>query len=240
MVEKESILVVDDDSEIRESLQKILGSEGYTVHAAPDARAMYEIIHALPIDIILLDIMLPDEDGFEICKKLHRDSMLPPIIMITAKDQEIDRVLGLELGADDYMVKPFSSRELLARIKAVLRRIQSSAPERHDTLNGVYCFNGWTFDPVQMELISADSVVVPLSSTEKNLLLALVRHPHERLSRDRLLDLTKGRTSANFDRTVDTHISRLRRKLRENPKNPEIIKTDWGCGYIFACEVTTR
>jgi two-component system OmpR family response regulator len=161
---------------------------------------------------------------------------MPPVIMLTAKDDEIDRVVGLELGAEDYIVKPFGRRELMARVKVVFRRGQNS----HRRVNGVkgnYLFGDWCFRPAQMELIDSESVVVPLSSSETELLLAFVQNPQIPLSRDRLLDLTKGRASAPFDRSIDSHISRLRRKLRDDAKQPEIIKTSWGKGYLFTFAV---
>jgi two-component system OmpR family response regulator len=161
---------------------------------------------------------------------------MPPVIMLTAKDEEIDRVVGLELGADDYIIKPFGRRELMARVKVVFRRVQSSH-RRVSGVKGNFLFGDWCFRPAQMELVDAESAVVPLSSSETELLLAFVQNPQIPLSRDRLLDLTKGRSVAPFDRSIDSHISRLRRKLRDDAKQPEIIKTSWGKGYIFTFAV---
>jgi len=228
------ILVVDDDEEIRSLLSTLLGNEGYRVMSAADGAEMFaRMSHSRP-DLILLDVMLPGRDGFDLCRHLRADPEMPPIIMLTAKDEEVDRVVGLELGADDYVVKPFSRRELVARIKAVLRRSSSDRSRLH---RGAYLFGDWRFQPAQMELYTADSTVIPLSTSETELLLAFVLNPQIPLSRDRLLDLTKGRGCAPFDRSIDSHVSRLRRKLGDNAKKPEIIKTAWGTGYIFTYPV---
>lgn len=237
MTGKENILIVDDDREIRESLHKLLKQEGYNVLLSANGQEVHQVLADSRVDVLLLDIMLPGEDGFEICKKLRQEMRDFPIIMITAKDQEIDRVVGLEIGADDYVVKPFSSRELLARIKAVLRRVH---PHDAELVTGVYAFSGWQYDPYRMELQSPEAVVVPLSSSENNLLHAFVMNPQVPLSRDKLLDLTKGVNNVQFDRTIDYHVSRLRRKLKDDPRKPEIIKTNWGSGYIFTCNVESR
>jgi len=229
-----SILVVDDDREIRTSLLQLLGSEGFKGIAAANGEEMYSKLAQEGADIILLDIMLPGQDGFELCRQLRADPAMPPVIIISAKDQEIDRVVGLELGADDYVVKPFSKRELIARIKVVLRRVRLNSSR---LTRGVYMFSDWNFDPARMELTDADSVVTPLSSSENSLLLAFAQYPKIPLSRDRLIDLTKGNNSTPFDRSIDSHISRLRRKLGDDARKPEIIKTAWGKGYIFTHEV---
>lgn len=231
---KACVLVVDDDCDIRELLSQLLTNEGYAVEAARDGEEMFKVIERRPVDLILLDVMLPGSDGFELCRQLRGDAEMPPVIMVTAKDSEIDRVVGLELGADDYIVKPFSSRELLARIKAVLRRArQPAARGRRD----LFRFAGWRFYPAQMELFDTDATAIPLSTSETELLLAFVQNPQVPLSRDRLLDLTKGRESFPFDRSIDSHVSRLRRKLGDDAKKPEIIKTAWGTGYIFTYPV---
>jgi len=228
------ILVVDDDKEIRVSLSTLLDTEGYEVMSASNGDEMFARMSQTRPDLILLDIMLPGQNGFDLCRHLRSDPEMPPIIMLTAKDEEVDRVVGLELGADDYVVKPFSRRELVARIKAVLRR---SGPGRSKLHRGAYLFGDWRFQPAQMELYDADSTVIPLSTSETELLLAFVLNPQIPLSRDRLLDLTKGRGCAPFDRSIDSHVSRLRRKLGDDAKKPEIIKTAWGTGYIFTYPV---
>lgn len=227
------ILIVDDNEDIRELVSKLLQSEGYAVTTAAEGDAMLLEVGEKKPDLILLDVMLPNRDGFELCRQLRSDPNMPPIIMLTAKDEEVDRVVGLELGADDYIVKPFGGRELIARIKAVLRRTRSGAIHTGSTIH----FAHWRFVPSRMEIYDEQSTAIPLSSSETALLLAFVQHPGMPLSRDRLLDLTKGRNSSPFDRSIDIHVSRLRRKLGDDGKHPEIIKTAWGTGYIFTCPV---
>lgn len=228
------ILVVDDNKDIRQLLSQLLEAEGYQSLTASDGDEMFARLAQTRPDLILLDVMLPGRDGFELCRQLRADPDMPPIIMLTAKDEEVDRVVGLELGADDYVVKPFGRRELIARIKAVMRRARLS-PSR--TGRGVFHFANWRFQPAQMELYDENATVTPLSSSETELLLAFVQNPQIPLSRDRLLDLTKGRNSSPYDRSIDSHVSRLRRKLGDDAKHPEIIKTAWGTGYIFTYRV---
>lgn len=228
------ILIVDDNADIRELVSQLLKAEGYAVSSAVDGDHMMSLLAEDKPDIILLDVMLPGKDGFELCRQLCADPGMPPIIMLTAKDQEIDRVVGLELGADDYIVKPFGRRELVARIKAVLRRVKSGASQSG---KGLYCFAGMTFKPSKMEIYDAANTTIPLSTSETQLLLTFVQNPRIPLSRDRLLDLTKGKNSTPFDRSIDSHVSRLRRKLGDDGKKPEIIKTSWGTGYMFTCNV---
>ena len=228
------ILIVDDDKEIRPLLSQLLSNEGYKTLTAADGDEMYLRLSETRPDLVLLDLMLPGKDGFELCRQLCTDPKAPPIIMLTAKDEEIDKVVGLELGADDYIVKPFSKRELVARIRAALRRSTEMKP---GSKKSSFRFGDWHFYPAQMELYDVNSVVISLSSSETELLVAFVQHPQVPLSRDRLLDLTKGRNSAPFDRSIDTHISRLRRKLGDDAKKPKIIKTAWGTGYIFTLDV---
>ena len=229
-----SILIVDDDEDIRPLLSQLLTKEGYRTMTAADGEEMYALLAETRPDLILLDLMLPGKDGLELCRELCSDPDAPPIIMLTAKDEEIDKVVGLELGADDYIVKPFGKHELIARIRSALRRTRNRIVGGS---RGNFRFGGWLFQPAQMELRDLSSTAVSLSSSETELLLAFVQHPQVPLSRDRLLDLTKGRNSAPFDRSIDTHISRLRRKLGDDAKNPEIIKTAWGTGYVFTCLV---
>ncbi|MDX1490711.1 MAG: response regulator transcription factor [Pseudohongiellaceae bacterium] len=236
MTTSPSILIVDDDKDIRDLLHKLLSAEGYHCRVACDGDEMFVKLEQSPSDLILLDVMMPGRDGFQLCRELQHDPSAPPVIMLTAKDDEIDRVVGLELGADDYVVKPFGKRELIARIKVVLRRLNAS-PSTNLNAKGNFLFADWCFKPAQMELVDGDATVIPLSSSESELLLAFVQNPQIPLSRDRLLDMTKGRNSAPFDRSVDSHISRLRRKLRDDAKNPEIIKTSWGKGYVFTYTV---
>lgn len=231
------ILVVDDNREIRDLLTRLLTKEGLRVSTAPDGRAMRKVLGESRIDLIVLDLMLPGEDGLTLCRQLRAESAIP-VIMLTAKGEEIDRVVGLEMGADDYVAKPFSSRELLARIKAVLRRAQSLPADARSSEGANFRFAGWTLDMAKRELVSADGVIVPLSTGEYELLLAFIRHPQRVLSRDQLLDLARGRAATVFDRSIDTQVSRLRRKIEGNPKDPEVIKTVWGGGYIFTPSVS--
>lgn len=228
------VLVVDDNEDIRDLVSRLLTAEGYRSLVAGDGVEMFQIMAEMRPDLILLDVMLPGESGFDLCRRMRVDPEMPPIIMLTARDEEIDRVVGLELGADDYVVKPFGRRELIARIKTVLRRVGNS-PARPD--RRAYRFAGREFLPAQMEVIDTDATAIPLSGSETELLLAFVQNPGIPLSRDRLLDLSKGRHSVPFDRSIDSHISRLRRKLGDSGKNPRIIKTAWGTGYIFASPV---
>ncbi len=234
------ILVVDDDPEIRDLVGKVLERDGFRISRAEDGVAMRRALANGAIDLIVLDIMLPGKDGLALCRDLRGAHDSTPIIMLTAKGDDIDRILGLEMGADDYLPKPFNSRELTARVKAVLRRGGgSSGPEQSEQVR-FYCFNGWRLDVGKRELLSPDNVVLSLSSGEYDLLLVLVQRPQRTLTRDQLLDLTRGRAAAVFDRSVDIQISRLRKKLGDDPKDPRTIKTVWGGGYLFAPDVTTE
>jgi two-component system OmpR family response regulator len=232
-------LVVDDHQEIRDLVSRVLEKDGFRVSTAADGRQMRHRLRDHLIDLVVLDLMLPVEDGLALCRDLRAKSSTIPIIILTAKGDEIDRVLGLEMGADDYVAKPFSSRELLARIKAVLRRSHALPPTRDNAGPALYRFGKWSLDTARREL-EADDVVVPLSSGEFNLLMAFLQHPKRVLSRDHLLDLAKGRSATPLDRSIDLQVSRLRRKIEDDPKNPEIIKTIWGDGYIFTPEIESE
>lgn len=231
------ILIVDDHREIRDLVGKLLEREGFRVSTAADGEEMHLVLRDHSIDLIVLDLMLPKVDGLLLCRDLRAGGSDIPIIMLTAKGEEIDRVLGLEMGADDYIPKPFSGRELVARIKAVLRRSRSLPPTANGPLPNVYFFGKWTLYPARRELVSADGLVVPLSSGDYNLLLAFIQHPNRVLSRDQLLDLAKGRSATPLDRSIDLQVSRLRRKIEEDAAAPELIKTVWGDGYLFTPEV---
>jgi two-component system OmpR family response regulator len=227
------ILIVDDHREMRELVSRALVKDGFRVSAAADGRAMRKVLADSRVDLILLDLMLPGEDGLSLCKGLRAESDIP-IIMLTAKGDEIDRVVGLELGADDYMPKPFGSRELIARIKAVLRRGRRDPGDANRaTRPKRFHFDCWTLDTGARELIRDDGVTLPLSTGEYDLLFALVERPQRVLSRDQLLDLARGRSAAAFDRSIDTQVSRLRKKIESDPSDPKIIKTVWGGGYIL-------
>jgi two-component system OmpR family response regulator len=229
------ILVVDDDREIRDLLNRFLVKHGLRVSTARDGVEMNRILDGSAIDLVVLDLMLPGEDGLSLCRKL-RSTVNLPVIMLTAMGEDTDRIVGLEMGADDYLPKPFNPRELLARIKAVLRRVQSlpAASPKGDTAK----FDGWTLDLGSRRLTSPQGEEVELSTGEYDLLLAFATHPRRVLSRDQLLDLARGRTAAPFDRSVDIQVMRLRRKIEADPKEPRLIKTVRGGGYMFAAEVT--
>jgi two-component system OmpR family response regulator len=231
------ILIVDDHREIRDLVGRALSREGFRVSAAADGRAMRKVLADSRIDLILLDLMLPGEDGLSLCRAVRAESAVP-IIMLTAKGEEVDRVIGLEMGADDYLAKPFGTRELIARIRAVLRRAPGAAAEAQTAHRPkLLRFDRWTLNTEARELLRDDDVTVPLSSGEYDLLLALVERPQRVLSREQLLDLARGRAATAFDRSIDTQVSRLRRKLERDPAAPAIIKTIWGGGYMFAAKV---
>ena len=232
------ILIVDDHHEIRELVSRALIKDGFRVSVAADGRAMRQVLADNRIDLILLDLMLPGEDGLSLCRNVRARSNVP-IIMLTAKGDEVDRVIGLEMGADDYLPKPFGSRELVARIKAVLRRSREDATSTGGVEQPkVYRFDRWRLDTSRRELIRDDDVVVPLSTGEYDLLLVFVERPQRVLSRDQLLDLARGRSATALDRSIDTQVSRLRRKLEKDATDPNIIKTVWGGGYIFTPAVS--
>lgn len=226
------ILIVDDHREIRELVSRSLVKEGFRASSAGDGKAMRKVLADSSIDLIILDLMLPGEDGLAICRALRAESDIP-IIMLTAKGDEIDRVIGLEMGADDYLPKPFGSRELISRIRAVLRRSRMPAIPDDRQKPKRYLFDRWSFDAESRDLLRDDGVVVPLSTGEYDLLLAFIERPQRTLNRDQLLDLARGRAANAFDRSVDTQVSRLRKKIESDPGDPKIIKTVWGGGYVF-------
>jgi two-component system OmpR family response regulator len=229
------VLVVDDDRQLRALLAKFLGEHAIRVTQAGNGREMIAALDAGRFDLVVLDLMMPGDDGLGLCRKL-RERNGPPVIMLTAMGSETDRIVGLELGADDYMGKPFNPRELLARIKAVLRRAGGTTAKPED-LPHAYEFDGWRLEPVIRILRSPDGAVVDVTSGEFDLLLAFVMRPRRVLSRDQLLDLARGRSSAGFDRSIDVQISRLRRKIETDPREPALIKTVRSGGYIFTSEV---
>jgi two-component system OmpR family response regulator len=229
------ILIVDDDREIRDLLSRFLGRNGCRVSVAREEREMRKVLQDASIDLIVLDAMLPGKDGFAICRELRAGSGVP-IIMLTAVGDETDRIVGLEMGADDYVAKPFNPRELLARMRAVLRR--AAVPHRaEDQAGGLLKFVGWTLDVGRRRLLSPEGLLVTLSSGEFELLLAFAERPQRTLSRDQLLDLTRGRSPAPFDRSIDVQVSRLRRKIEVDPRAPAIIATVRGGGYVFTAPV---
>jgi len=238
------ILIVDDDAEICSLVSQVLTTQGYEVNSVGDGRAMRAALTAEPFDLIILDLMLPGEDGLSLCRHLHATTVTP-IIMLTAMGTEIDRVAGLETGADDYLAKPFSTRELLARIRAVLRRTgafpprtaRPEDPEPGDRPGRTFLFSGWTLDTTRRRLTSPDGVLVEVTSGEFDLLMAFLKHPNQVLSRDQLLDLARGRVSGPFDRTIDVQVGRLRRKMENDPKAPDLFKTVRGGGYILTTDI---
>ena len=231
------LLIVDDDKDICELLSKFLAGQGYRVSVAQDGAAMMQILGTAHIDLVILDIMLPGEDGLSLCRRLRAKGKLP-IIMLTAMGAEADRVVGLEMGADDYLAKPFGPRELLARIRAVLRRAAIPAAGSPAGSGRVFEFAGWRLDVARRRLHSPANALVDLRAAEFELLLALVERPHQVLTRDQLLDLALGRAATTFDRRIDVHISRLRRRIEADPKEPAMIKTVRSGGYIFTAPVT--
>lgn len=230
------VLVVDDDREIRDLLARFLKKHGFRVTAVSDGKEMRRAIADWNIDLVILDLMLPGEDGLSLCRDLRAKSQVP-VIMLTVMGEETDRIIGLEMGADDYLSKPFNPRELLARMKAVLRRARSGPAASEGSRRRLISFAGWNLDISLRNLRSPRGLFVDLSAGEFELLVALTEHPQRVLTRDQLLDLTHGRTEAPFDRSVDMQISRLRHKIEANPKEPELIKTVRGGGYLFAAAV---
>jgi two-component system OmpR family response regulator len=230
------ILVVDDDRELRSLLAEYLQKQGYRVTAVADGKAMRAAVNASRPDVIVLDVMLPGEDGFSLCRDLRARSEIP-IIMLTARGDETDRIVGLELGADDYLPKPFNPRELLARIKSVLRRARSLPDNLKPDLTSAFRFAGWTLDTATRNLTSPQGVVVALSGTEFRLLRIFLDHPNSVLTRDQLVELMLARDAGPYDRAVDVQISRLRQRLGEGAREPAIIKTVRGKGYVLAAHV---
>jgi two-component system OmpR family response regulator len=231
------LLLVDDERSIREPLAQYLTKQGFRVTQVGDAEAARARLTAYAIDLVILDIMMPGEDGLSLCRHIRATSETP-VILLTARTEETDRIVGLEMGADDYVVKPFSPRELVARIRVVLRRLAAGGTRQHAPESGSYAFAGWVLKTGERTLVDREGVAVPLSTGEYNLLLALVTRPRQVLTRDQLLDLTQGREANAFDRAIDNQVSRLRRKVEVDAKNPALIKTVWGGGYTLAAEVT--
>jgi two-component system OmpR family response regulator len=234
MIDMPHLLLVDDDEEILSLMADFFRKHGYAASVAENGAAMFAAMKKNPVDLVILDVMLRNEDGFTLCRSL-RAAPPVPIIMLTAMTDHTDRVVGLELGADDYVTKPFDQRELLARVRAVLRRTAEVAatPSRSDT-RPVLCFAGWRLDVARRELRTADNGLVILSGGEFDLLLAFAEHPQRVLTRDQLIDLARGSTHVAYDRSIDVLVSRIRHKLEEDPKNPVIIRTVRNGGYMFS------
>lgn len=226
------IAVVDDHQEIRELVARYLGQHGFRVTVAAGGADFRKLLETESFDLAVLDIMMPGEDGLSLCRDLRAGSRLP-VIFLTAMAEDTDRIVGLEIGGDDYLTKPFNPRELLARIRAVLRRSQGEGNET----TGQVKFADKVLDLARQEVTGGDGVAVPLSSAEFRLLSVFLEHPGKVLSRDELLDLTSGREAEVWDRSIDNQVSRLRRKIEDDPKSPGLIKTHWGDGYCFTGKV---
>jgi two-component system OmpR family response regulator len=236
MLKKYLILIVDDEADIREPLAEYLIRNELNVVMAGSAAEARTQINQSEVDLIILDIMMPNEDGLSLCRDLRTRSDVP-IILLTARTDDIDRIIGLEMGADDYIGKPFAPRELLARIKAVLRRTGPRSNRLQVQGQRVYSFNTWLVNVDERNLMSVDGVNVPMGDAEFRLLLAFVTRPGQVLSRSQLLDLADAREADPFDRSIDNRIVRLRRKLEEDPANPSLIKTVRSGGYVFTAQV---
>ena len=230
------LMLVDDEAALREPLTDYLVRQGFVVEQAASAAQARSLLRSSVPDLVLLDIMMPGEDGLSLCRHLIESRSIP-VIFLTARGEATDRIVGLEIGADDYVVKPFDPRELVARIRSVLRRASrnGAAPER----DSLFEFEGWRLDPLKRRLTDPEGAAVPISSAEFRLLMAFLEHPRQVLDRDRLLDMVQGREAHLFDRAVDNQISRLRRKIEADSRNPQLIQTVWGGGYMLAADVRT-
>ncbi|MBP2197680.1 response regulator [Pantoea cypripedii] len=236
------ILVVDDDRDIRELVTDYLIKSGYRATGAANGREMRALLAANAIDLVVLDIMMPGDDGLTLCRQLRSDPQRNlPILMLTARSEDSDRILGLEMGADDYLVKPFVARELLARIKAILRRTRALPPNLQITETGrLIAFGDWQLDTSARHLLDNEGVIVALSGAEYRLLRVFLDHPQRVLTRDQLLNLTQGREAELFERSIDLLVSRLRQRLREDAREPAYIKTVRSEGYVLACPVMIK
>jgi two-component system OmpR family response regulator len=228
------VLVVDDDGEMRALLAEYLGASGYRVSVASNGGEMRRVMQAGRPDVVMLDVMLPGEDGLALCRELRASSQLP-VIMVSARSADVDRIVGIEMGADDYVGKPFNPRELLARLKALLRRSRALGSPHADSQR--VRFAGWTLDLAARHLVDPDGVVVSLSGGEFRLLAVFVEHANRVLDRNRLMDLALGREATPFDRSIDVQVSRLRQRLRDDGREPRIIKTVRNSGYVLAASV---
>ena len=230
-----TLLLVDDEPGLREPLAEYLSGQGFSVLEAESAAAARTTLGEATPDLVLLDIMMPGEDGLSLCRHLVETRDLP-VILLTARGEATDRIVGLEIGADDYVTKPFEPRELVARIRSVLRRSERAPIVQDEEL--VYRFDGWTLDPLKRKLVDPDGATVPISTAEFRMLRAFCDHPRQVLDRDRLLDMVQGREAQLFDRAVDNQVSRLRRKIEADSRNPQLIQTVRGGGYRLSADVT--
>ena len=239
MEKTDCILIVDDDLEIRRLLVDYLARNGFEAIAARDGREMWQALERHAVDLIVLDLMLPDTDGLTLCRDLRARSTRQnlPVLMLTARGEETDRIIGIEMGADDYLVKPFNPRELLARIKSILRRTRALPPNLAPEAARYLGFAGWTLDTAERLLTAPDGVATPLSGGEYRLLRILLDHPNRVLNRDQLTELIHGREADPFDRAIDVQVSRLRQRLRDDSREPALLKTVRGEGYVLAAAV---
>ena len=229
--QNKKILMVDDDVRMRELLQRYLTEQGFDIKTVADAKEMDAALALDSVDLLVLDLMLPGEDGLAICRRLRANNVSTPVIMLTARGDEVDRIIGLEMGADDYLPKPFNPRELLARINAVLRRHEHS-PESENANKEIFSFGEFVFDSSTRSL-SKNGMQITITSGEFALLKVFTEHPRQPLSRDRLMQLARGRELDVFDRSIDVQVSRLRRIVEPDPAHPRYLQTMWGFGYVF-------
>ena len=245
MDKTDCILIVDDDPEIRRLLVGYLERNGFEALAARDGREMWQVLERRAVDLIVLDLMLPDTDGLTLCRDLRAKPGAPgraslPVLMLTARGEETDRIIGIEMGADDYLVKPFNPRELLARIKSILRRTRALPPNLAPESARYLAFAGWTLDTAERLLTAPDGVATPLSGGEYRLLRILLDHPNRVLTRDQITEMIHGREAEPFDRAIDVQVSRLRQRLRDDSREPALLKTVRGEGYVLATAVEHR
>ena len=242
MEKPDTILIVDDDQEIRRLLVDYLARNGLTAIPARDGREMWHALERHAVDLIVLDLMLPDTDGLALCRDLRARTPTAaiPVMMLTARGEDADRIVGIEMGADDYLVKPFNPRELLARIKTILRRTRALPPNLRPESTRCLSFAGWCLDTATRVLTAPDGVVTPLSGGEFRLLRILLEHPNRVLNRDQLTEMIHGREADAYDRAIDVQISRLRQRLRDDSREPQLIKTVRGEGYVLASTVEGR
>ena len=236
MDKPDHILIVDDDTEIRSLLTRYLEKNGLRATAVADGRAMWQALERGSFDLVVLDLMLPGDDGLTLCRNLRAKSDMP-VVMLTARGDETDRIVGLEMGADDYLPKPFSARELLARIKVILRRTRSLPPNMQPQDEHLIRFAGWTLDTSKRELVNPDGTATPIGGAEYKLLRVFLDHPNRVLDRDQLLDLSQGREADPLDRAIDVQVSRLRHRLGDDSPSPQLIKPVRGEGYVLAAQV---
>lgn len=236
------ILVVDDDRDIRDLVTQYLEKSGYRATAAANGREMRAVLASRHIDLVVLDIMMPGDDGLTLCRQLRSDTQRNlPVLMLTARSEDTDRILGLEMGADDYLLKPFVARELLARIKAIMRRTRALPPNLQITEAGrLIAFGDWQLDTSARHLLDHSGIIVALSGAEYRLLRVFLDHPQRILNRDQLLNLTQGRDAELFERSIDLLVSRLRQRLREDAREPAYIKTVRSEGYVLAVPVVIK